>query len=74
MEYEDADIVKPLDRLFKDQIREFESGSYRFSGKELKKMMRELGDFEIGCRTGRRRNRDTKISSILDRLKMPPGP
>ena len=58
MEYEDADIVKPLDRLFKDQIREFESGSYRFSDKELKKMMRELGDFEIGCRTGRRRNRE----------------
>jgi hypothetical protein len=58
MEYEDADIVKPLDRLFKDQIREFESGSYRFSDKELKKMMRELGDFELGCRTGRRRNRE----------------
>jgi hypothetical protein len=56
MEYEDADMVKSLDRLFKDQIREFESGSYRFSDKELKKMMREFGDFEIGCRTGRRRN------------------
>ena len=56
MEYEDADMVKSLDRLFKDQIREFESGSYRFSDKELKKMMRELGDFEIGCRTGRRRH------------------
>ena len=58
MEYEDADMVKSLDRLFKDQIREFESGSYRFSDKELKKMMREFGDFEIGCRTGRRRNRE----------------
>ena len=58
MEYEDVDIVKPLDRLFEDQIREFESGSYRFSDKELKKMMRELGDFEIGCRTGIRRNRE----------------
>jgi hypothetical protein len=58
MEYEDADIVKPLDRLFKDQIREFESESYSFSDKELKKMMREFGDFEIGCRTGRRRNRE----------------
>jgi hypothetical protein len=58
MEYEDVDIVKPLDRIFEDQIREFESGSYRFSDKELKKMMRELGDFEIGCRTGRRRNRE----------------
>ncbi len=58
MRYEDVDIVKPLDRLFEDQIREFESGSYRLSNKELKKMMRELGDFEIGCRTGRRRNRE----------------
>ena len=58
MEYEDADMVKSLDRLFKDQIREFESGSYRFSDKELKIIMRELGDFEIGCRTGRRRNRE----------------
>ena len=58
MEYEDADKVKPLDWLFKDQMREFESGSYKFSDKELKKMMRELGDFEIGCRTGRRRNRE----------------
>jgi hypothetical protein len=48
MEYEDVDIVKPLDRLFEDQIREFESGSYRISDKELKIMMRELGDFEIG--------------------------
>jgi hypothetical protein len=58
MEYEDADKVKPLDWLFKDQIREFESGSYRLSDKELKTMMLELGDFEIGCRTGRRRNRE----------------
>jgi hypothetical protein len=60
MEYEDADIVKPLDRLFKDQVRDFESGSYRFSDKELKKMMQELGDFEIGCRTGRRRYRESE--------------
>ena len=58
MEYEDVDIVKPLDRLFEDQISKFESGSDRLSGKELKKMMRELGDYEIGCRTGRRRNRE----------------
>jgi hypothetical protein len=58
MEYEEADIVKSLDRFFKDQIREFESGSYKFSDKELKKTMRELGDFELGCRTGRRRNRE----------------
>ena len=58
MGYADVDIVKPLDRLFENQIREFESGSYRFSDKELKKMMREFGDFEIGCRTGRRRNRE----------------
>jgi hypothetical protein len=58
MEYEDVDKVKPLDWLFKDQIREFESGNYRFSDKESKKMMRDLGDFEIGRRTGRRKNRD----------------
>ena len=58
MEYEDADMVKSLDRLFKDQIREFESGCDRVSDEELKKMMLELGDYEIGCRTGRRRNRE----------------
>jgi hypothetical protein len=58
MEYEDVDIVKPLDRLFEDQIRDFESGSYRITDKEIKRMMRELGDFEIGCRTGRTRNRE----------------
>jgi hypothetical protein len=61
MEYEDTDKVKPLDWLFKDQIRDFESGSYRLSDKELKAMMRELGDVEIGCRTGRRRNRESEI-------------
>jgi hypothetical protein len=58
MVYEDLDIAEPLDRLFEDRIRKFESGSDRISDKELKKMMRELGDFEIGCRTGRRRNRE----------------
>jgi len=58
MEYEDVDIVKPLDRLFEDHLKEFESGSDRISDKELKKMMRELGNYEIGCRTGRRRNRE----------------
>ena len=58
MEYEDADKVKPLDWLFKDQMREFESGGDGVSDKELKKMMRELGNYEIGCRTGRRRNRE----------------
>jgi hypothetical protein len=58
MEYDDIDVAKPLDRIFEDQIREFENGSYRFSDKELKKMMREFGDFEIGCRTGKRRNRE----------------
>ena len=41
MGFVDINIAKPLDRLFKDQIREFESGSYRFSDKELKKIMRE---------------------------------
>ena len=58
MEYDDFDVAKPLDRLFEDQIREFESGSDRISDDELKKMMLELGDFEIGCRTGSRRNRE----------------
>jgi hypothetical protein len=58
MVYEDLDIAEPLDRLFEDRIRKFESGRDRISDKELKKMMRELGDFEIGCRTGRRRNRE----------------
>jgi hypothetical protein len=58
MEYEDVDIVKPLDRLFEDHLKEFESGSHRFSDKELKKMLREFDDFEIGCRTGKRRNRE----------------
>jgi len=55
MEYEGVDMVKPLDRLFEDHVKEFESGSDKVSDKELKKMMLELGDFEIGCRTGRRR-------------------
>jgi hypothetical protein len=58
MEYDDVDVAKPLDRIFEDHIREFESGSDRIADKELKKMMRDLGDYEIGCRTGRRRNRD----------------
>jgi hypothetical protein len=58
MEYEDVDMVKPLDRLFEDHLNEFESGSDRISDKELKKMMLEMGDFEIGCRTGKRRNRE----------------
>ena len=50
MEYEDIDIVKPLDRLFEDQIREFESGSDRISDRELKKMMRDLGDTRRGTK------------------------
>jgi hypothetical protein len=58
MGYEDGGIIKPLDRLFEDHLKEFESGSDGVSDKELKKMMLELGDFEIGCRTGRRRNRE----------------
>jgi len=58
MEYEDGDIIKPLDRLFEDHLNEFESGGDGVSDKELKKMMRELGNYEIGCRTGRRRNRE----------------
>jgi hypothetical protein len=58
MEYEDVDMVKPLDRLFEDHLNEFESGSDRVSDRELKKMMLEMGDFEMGCRTGKRRNRE----------------
>jgi hypothetical protein len=58
MEYDDVDVAIPLDRIFEDQIREFESGSDRISDKELNKMMRDLGDYDIGCRTGRRRNRE----------------
>ncbi|MGD0279447.1 MAG: hypothetical protein ABSC11_09085 [Smithella sp.] len=57
MEYEDIDMVKSLDRLFEDHLKEFESGSNKVSDRELKKMMLESGDFEIGCRTGKRRNR-----------------
>lgn len=56
MEYEDFDTIKPLDRLFEDEIKDFESGSDRVSDRELKKMILEQGDFEMGCRTGRRRN------------------
>ncbi len=58
MEYDDVDVAKPLDRIFEDHISKFESGSDRISDKELRKMMRDLGDYEIGCRTGRRRNRE----------------
>jgi hypothetical protein len=58
MEYEDIDMAKPLDRLFEEHLKEFESGNDGISDKELKKMMLEFGDYEIGCRTGRRRNRE----------------
>ena len=61
MEYDDVDVAKPLDRLFEDQIREFESGSDRISDRELKKMMRDLGDYETGYQTGRRRSREREI-------------
>lgn len=57
MEYEDVDKIIPLDRLFEDQIREFESGNDRIGDKELNKMMRELGDYESESRPGRRRIR-----------------
>ncbi len=60
MEYVDIKIAKQLEKLFEDQIKDFDSKSYRLSDKELKKMMLVLGDFEIGCRTGRRRNRELK--------------
>jgi len=58
MGYADVDIVKPLDRLFENQIREFESGSDRVSDRELKKMMRDIGDYETGYQNKRRRFRD----------------
>lgn len=29
MAYDDLDIVKPLDRLFEDHLKEFESGKIR---------------------------------------------
>jgi hypothetical protein len=58
MEYDDFDVAKPLDRLFEDQIREFESGSDRVSDRELKKMMRDIGDYETGYQNKRRRFRD----------------
>ncbi|MFZ2396873.1 MAG: hypothetical protein WAW09_11375 [Smithella sp.] len=47
MEYEDIDMAKPLDRLFEDHLKEFESGNDGVSDKELKKMMLEFGDYEI---------------------------
>ena len=56
MEYEDGDIIKPLDRLFEDHRKEFESGGDSHSNRELKKKILELGGFEMGCRTGSRRN------------------
>jgi hypothetical protein len=58
MEYDDVDAAKPLDRIFADHIMEFESGSNRISDRELKKMMRDLDDYETGCQTKRRRNRE----------------
>ncbi|MGA2554586.1 MAG: hypothetical protein ABSF20_07375 [Smithella sp.] len=58
MEYDDVDVAKPLDRIFEDHIMEFESGSNRISDRELKKMMRDLDDYETGCQTKRRRNRE----------------
>jgi len=60
MRYEDVDRVKPLDVIFEDRIREFETGSDDFSSEDLKKSILELGDFEMGCRTGRRRNKKSE--------------
>jgi hypothetical protein len=60
MGYVDINVAKQLEKLFEDQIREFDSRSYRLSDRELKKLMRELGDFELGCQTGKRRNRELK--------------
>jgi hypothetical protein len=58
MEYDDFDVAKPLDRIYEDQIREFESGSERVSDRELKKMMLDSSDYETGYQTKRRRNRE----------------
>jgi len=46
MECDDVDKVKPLDRLFDDQMNEFESGKDRVCDKDLDKMMWKLGDYE----------------------------
>lgn len=43
---EDADKIKPLDKLFDDQINEFESGKDKVCDKDLDTMIWELGDFE----------------------------
>jgi hypothetical protein len=46
MECQDVDKVKPLDRLFDDQIREFNSGGDKECDKDLDEMIWELGSYE----------------------------
>lgn len=46
MKCESYDGVKPLDRLFDDQIKEFESGGDRECDRELDVMIWELGGYE----------------------------
>jgi hypothetical protein len=43
---EDVDKVKPLDKLFNDQLNEFESGKDKACDREMDKMIWELGDYE----------------------------
>ena len=42
---DDDDKIKPLDRMFDDQIIEFESGEDKTCDRDLDKMIWELGDY-----------------------------
>ncbi len=46
MECFDADKVRPLDELLDDTISEFDSGRDRACGRDLDRMIWELGDYE----------------------------
>jgi hypothetical protein len=46
MECENVDKIKPLDRLFEETIREFESGGDKECDEDLDMMIQELGDYE----------------------------
>ncbi len=41
-----VDRVRPLDELLNDQIREFDTGGDKECGRDLDRMIWELGDFE----------------------------
>ena len=74
MEYDDVDIAKPLDRLFEDQIREFESGSDRFLRQGVEKNdagTRRFRDWVSNRKTKKSgmRNRSKKISRCEDMQK-----